>query len=152
MGHRYELSDRQWKRLEPLLPQPRHHGRRGRPSKDHRRIFNGILWRLHTGAPCATSRNATVLGEPCIAGSGAGDVTARGLRSLRSCWKDGNTRVAWATRYGSSMPRLFAPAGPRAGRKENPDVVPAWAGPSRRNSRSLLNMRRDTRAVASAPK
>src|SRR5579883_2513497 len=51
MGHRYELSDRQWKRLEPLLPQPRHHGGRGRPSKDHRRIFHGILWRLHTGAP-----------------------------------------------------------------------------------------------------
>src|SRR5438874_3362908 len=51
MGHRYELSDRQWKRLEPLLPQPRHHGGRGRPSKDHQRIFNGILWRLHTGAP-----------------------------------------------------------------------------------------------------
>lgn len=51
MGHRYELSDQQWKRLEPLLPQPRHRGGRGRPSKDHRRIFNGILWRLHTGAP-----------------------------------------------------------------------------------------------------
>jgi transposase len=33
------------------LPQPKHHGGRGRPLKDHRRIFNGILWRLHTGAP-----------------------------------------------------------------------------------------------------
>ena len=51
MRHRYELSDQQWKHLEPLLPQPRHHGGRGRPSKDHRRIVNGILWRLHTGAP-----------------------------------------------------------------------------------------------------
>jgi len=51
MGHRYELSDQQWKRLEPLLPPPRHHGGRGRPSKDHRRGVNGLLWRLHTGAP-----------------------------------------------------------------------------------------------------
>jgi transposase len=51
MGHRYELSEPQWKRLAPLLPHPRHHGGRGRPLEDHRRIFNGILWRLHTGAP-----------------------------------------------------------------------------------------------------
>src|SRR5258708_36384772 len=51
MEHRYELSEQQWKRLAPLLPHPRHHGGRGRPSEDHRRIFNGILWRLHTGAP-----------------------------------------------------------------------------------------------------
>lgn len=51
MGHRYELSEQQWKRLAPLLPHPRHHGGRGRPLEDHRRIFNGILWRLHTGAP-----------------------------------------------------------------------------------------------------
>ena len=99
-----------------------------------RRRITGAFLAEFSGAstpapPGATSRNATVLGEPCIAGSGAGDVTARGLRSLRSCWKDGNTRVAWATRYGSSMPRLFAPAGPRAGRKENPDVVPSLGGP-----------------------
>src|SRR5258708_1821703 len=79
--------------------------------------------------PGATSRNATVPGEACIAGSGAGDVTARGLRSLRSCWKNGNTRVAWATRCGSSMPPSFAPAGPRAGRKKNPDVIPSLGGP-----------------------
>src|SRR5437763_13396470 len=51
MSHRYELSEQQWKRLKPLLPDPRHHGGRGRPLEDHRRIFNGILWRLHTGAP-----------------------------------------------------------------------------------------------------
>ena len=51
MGHRYELAEQQWNRLAPLLPHPRHHGGRGRPLKDHRRVFNGILWRLHTGAP-----------------------------------------------------------------------------------------------------
>jgi transposase len=51
MGHRYELSQEQWERLAPLLPSPRHEGGRGRPLEDHRRIFNGILWRLHTGAP-----------------------------------------------------------------------------------------------------
>src|SRR5438105_2003497 len=51
MSHRYELPLRQWARLAPLLPHPTHHDGRGRPLKNHRRIFNGILWRLHTGAP-----------------------------------------------------------------------------------------------------
>ena len=46
---RFDLSDRQWKRLEPLLPPRR--PRTGRPNDDHRRILNGILWVLRTGAP-----------------------------------------------------------------------------------------------------
>lgn len=48
---RYELSDRSWKRLEPLLPDRTHHHSAGRPWADHRKVFHGILWRLHTGAP-----------------------------------------------------------------------------------------------------
>jgi transposase len=48
---RYELSDRQWGRLEPLLPDRTHHHHPGHPFKDHRAIINGILWVLHTGAP-----------------------------------------------------------------------------------------------------
>ncbi|GEN13568.1 transposase [Myxococcus fulvus] len=44
---RYELNERQWRALAPLLP----HQGRGGAWKDHRLILNGILWRLHTGAP-----------------------------------------------------------------------------------------------------
>lgn len=46
---RHELTDQQWERLAPLLPpqQPRV----GRPAHDHRRILNGIVWILKTGAP-----------------------------------------------------------------------------------------------------
>jgi transposase len=49
MSYRGELSDQEWERLKPHLPpeQPE----RGRPNIDHRRIINGILWRLRTGAP-----------------------------------------------------------------------------------------------------
>jgi transposase len=46
---RHELTDRQWERLAPLLPPER--PRTGRPNRDHRRIVNGIRWRLKTGAP-----------------------------------------------------------------------------------------------------
>ena len=46
---RFDLTDRQWRRLEPLLPPQR--PRTGRPNDEHRRIVNGILWVLRTGAP-----------------------------------------------------------------------------------------------------
>src|SRR3954453_2990820 len=46
---RFDLTDRQWERLEPLLPPRR--PRTGRPNEDHRRILNGIVWVLRTGAP-----------------------------------------------------------------------------------------------------
>jgi transposase len=47
MPHRHELSDAEWTRLAPLLP-PR---KPGRVRQDDRRILNGILWKLATGAP-----------------------------------------------------------------------------------------------------
>jgi transposase len=46
---RHDLTDRQWSRLVALLPPQR--PRTGRPNHDHRRIINGILWRLKTGVP-----------------------------------------------------------------------------------------------------
>ena len=49
--HRYELTDAQWEFIAPLLPERYHHGGAGHPWKDHRPLVNGILWRLHTGAP-----------------------------------------------------------------------------------------------------
>lgn len=47
--HRGDLKDQQWQKLAPLLPAER--GRVGRPAKSHRRVINGILWFLRTGAP-----------------------------------------------------------------------------------------------------
>ena len=46
---RHELTDQQWERLAPLLPPQR--PKRGRPNHDHRRVLNGIRWRLKTGVP-----------------------------------------------------------------------------------------------------
>jgi transposase len=48
---RYELSDQQWARIEPLLPDRFHDGNAGHPFNEHRPIVNAILWILHTGAP-----------------------------------------------------------------------------------------------------
>jgi transposase len=41
------LSDEQWAKIEPLLPKVRS---RGRPWADNRRVLEGILWVLKTGA------------------------------------------------------------------------------------------------------
>src|SRR5438309_8299952 len=47
--NRHELSNKQWERLQPLLPPQK--PKTGRPAADHRRILNGILWLLRSGAP-----------------------------------------------------------------------------------------------------
>src|SRR3712207_6720698 len=47
--NRGDLTNEQWARLAPLLPPEKPYT--GRPNLDHRRIINGILWILRTGAP-----------------------------------------------------------------------------------------------------
>jgi transposase len=46
--NRTDLSERQWRQLAPHLPPNPH---RGHTYVEHRRVLNGILWRLKTGAP-----------------------------------------------------------------------------------------------------
>ena len=54
MRHTCELTDDQWKVLDPLIPKPRRRrDGRGRPWKSRRSVLNGILWVLRTGAPWA---------------------------------------------------------------------------------------------------
>jgi transposase len=48
MMKRHELTWEQWERIEPLLPPL---ASTGRPASDRRRMLNGILWILRTGAP-----------------------------------------------------------------------------------------------------
>jgi transposase len=44
---RHELTGTQFVLLEPVLPT---NDRRGRPSVDHRKVLNGLFWKLNTGA------------------------------------------------------------------------------------------------------
>ena len=46
---RYELTDEQFALLEPHLPKMSPAG--GHPWGDHRRILNGLFWKLRSGAP-----------------------------------------------------------------------------------------------------
>lgn len=47
--NRYQLSDEAYALIEPLLPI--NTGKTGHPWNLHRPVIDGILWRLHTGAP-----------------------------------------------------------------------------------------------------
>ena len=46
---RLDVTDAQWRRLEPLLPPEK--PRTGRPNHNHRRVVSGLLWIHRTGAP-----------------------------------------------------------------------------------------------------
>jgi transposase len=48
MAKRYELSEAQWRRIEPLLPGKM--GDPGRTAADNRSFVNGVLWVLRSGA------------------------------------------------------------------------------------------------------
>ncbi len=44
---RYDLSDKEWAVIAPLLPNKP----RGVPRVDDRRVLNAIFWRIRAGAP-----------------------------------------------------------------------------------------------------
>jgi transposase len=48
MVERGELTDKAWEQIAPQLPA---NGGQGQQWADHRRVINGILWKLRTGAP-----------------------------------------------------------------------------------------------------
>jgi len=50
-GRKQLLTDRQWEKLRPLLPEPERSPKGGRKFIVNRRCLEGILWILWTGAP-----------------------------------------------------------------------------------------------------
>jgi transposase len=44
------LTDKQWSKIEPLLPEAPEKRKRGRPPAENRDVLEGILWILKTGA------------------------------------------------------------------------------------------------------
>ena len=50
MSRREELTDEQWSLIEPLFDKTEAVQTRGRPRREDREIFNGVLWILRSGA------------------------------------------------------------------------------------------------------
>ena len=49
MARRYEATDAEWEKLSPYLGN--NQKKMGRPQTDNRKLLNGVLWILRTGAP-----------------------------------------------------------------------------------------------------
>lgn len=48
---RWKLTDEHLKKIDPIFPKPKKSKKGGRPPIDNRRVFEGVLWVLRTGAP-----------------------------------------------------------------------------------------------------
>ncbi len=78
---RHEITDEHWDRIKGFLP-----GQEGDPgvtAKDNRMFVNAVLWIAKTGAPGATSPNASAPGIRCGSGSIGGPARASGIGSSR---------------------------------------------------------------------
>jgi len=79
---RTDLTEQQWRQLEPLLPS---NPRRGHAFVDRRRVLNGILWREKTGAPWRDVPPRSAPGKPAMTASCAGRAMASGSAFCGSC-------------------------------------------------------------------
>ena len=74
----YDLTDEQWKRIQPLLP-PENTEKKGRPRKDDRTMLNDMLWLNHSGDKF---QRAMGLGKTFTLGSLSGGMMAFGRKFL----------------------------------------------------------------------
>jgi transposase len=80
MSKRDELTDAEWRVLEPWLPSLRS-GKPGRSYQPHRPILNGIFWKLRTGPAGRTCPSAMARIRLVMTASDAGSVRASGNSS-----------------------------------------------------------------------
>ncbi len=123
-----ELTDAQWKILNPLLPKPRvRRDGRGRPWRDPRDVLNGILWVLRTGAAWHDLPERYPSYQTChrrfqhwvengtmerILTALARDLEQRGELDLTECFIDGT--FASAKKGAPSSGKRSAGKGPRS--------------------------------------
>ncbi len=87
-----DLTDDEWRLIEPYLPRPK---RRGRPwTRSMREIVNGIFYVLRTGCPWRLIRPICHLDRRCGAGSGSGATRACSHGSATGSWSQIANAVA----------------------------------------------------------
>lgn len=122
-----DLTDEQWKLLDPFFDDWKKAGTPGRPRQEPRAIMNGILWVLRTGAPWKDLPSRYPPYQTCHrwfqewAESGlleaifreiARDLLERGGIDITEAFIDGS--FAGAKRGGSASDRRSAGRGPRS--------------------------------------
>jgi transposase len=82
-----ELSDRQWKKLEPLLPEPERSDQGGQIPTPNRACFEGLLWILRSGARYKDVPQHLPSGSTC-------------WRRIKWWYEQGALLAAWQTILG----------------------------------------------------
>jgi len=121
------LSDTQWKKIEPLLPQLKRR-KRGRPLKDNRVVLEGILWVLKTGARWRdVPSDIGVSGSVCWKRLRHWDQQGVWLRIWRTFLSelDRKGRLDWRESF---LDGSFAPAKKGATESAKPSVERAQSG------------------------
>jgi transposase len=123
MHDRHDLTDAEWERLEPLLPDRA--PRRGGRWLDHRPVINGVLWRTRTGAPWRDL-------PPCYGDwktvysrhrRWSGDGTWEGILDRLRAGCDGDQSGEWTAGVDSTVVRAHQHAA--GARHEPPQDIPA---------------------------
>lgn len=81
---RGDLTDAEWRIVEPLLPNERR--RKSRPSHNNRQFMNGLLHFLRVGCPWRDMHERYESGVPSTSDSGAGPSKEYGMRSWKRLW------------------------------------------------------------------
>jgi transposase len=146
------LTDEQWKKIEPLLPKNANRRARGRPWADNRRVLEGILWILKTGARWRDLPKEYPSASTCWRRLKQWDEEGIWLNIWRAFLKelDQQRKLDWSEVF---IDGSFAPAKKGASELEKPSAAKVqsgwwwstakvflwecdWSRPARRKSRS----------------
>ena len=128
MVGRGELTDKAWEQIAPLLPS---NGGRGQQWAEHRRVINGILWRLRTGAPWRDLPERYGPWKTCYERlvRWRRDGTWDRLLAHAQTKSDAVGEVEWEVSIDSTTIRAHQHA---AGARKGPALADVKGGPSRR--------------------
>src|SRR5438552_11144542 len=124
---RWKLNDERWKKIAILLPKNKIGKEGGRPRADNRKVFEGILWILRTGAPWAELPKEYGSASTCwrrLKEWEEQDVWLRAWRTLLS-ELDKNEQIDWSEAFVDGS---FAPAKKGALASERPKGAKARSG------------------------
>jgi transposase len=99
---RWKLTDEQWAKIERLLPKHKPSRRGGRPRIDDRRVFEGILWILRTGAPWEDVPKQYAVVPPAGDGCETGKSKISGWTSGGPFWPTWTNAASWIGANASS--------------------------------------------------
>ena len=118
------LSEQQWAKIEPLLPKVRS---RGRPWADNRRVLEGILWVLKTGARWRDLPKEYPSASTCWRRLRQWEERGVWLKIWRQflCELDQKGRLDWSESF---LDGSFAPAKKGATASEKPSEARARSG------------------------